>query len=120
MTRAIAAKVHQVASTSVSITPARRATASAAITPLIEDEERGLRERGEVLGLPVPPRMPGVGRPHRDRDREEREQRGREVGPRVRSLGEQPEAPAREPRGELDRDQQARGPDRDQRGAPLR
>ena len=85
-----------------------------------EDQERGLGERRQVLGLPMPPRMSGVGRPHGDRDGEEREQRGREIRARVRSLRQQPEAPAREPRRQLDRDQQARGPDRHERGAPLR
>ena len=83
-------------------------------------EQPRLRERGEVLGLPVPERVAAIGGTHCDRDREEREQRGAEVGPGVRRLGEQPEAPAREPGAELDRDQEAGGPDRDERGAPLR
>ena len=84
-----------------------------------EDQERGLGERREMLGLPVAPRMSGVRGANRDRDGEEREQRGREVRARVRGLREQPEAPAREPGRELDRDQQARGPDRDERRAAL-
>ena len=84
------------------------------------DEERRLGERGEVLRLPVAEGMARVGGAHRDGDGEEREQRGAEVGSRVRRLGEEAEASAREPGAELDRDEQAGGPDRDERGAPLR
>ncbi len=85
-----------------------------------EDEEPGLGERGEVLGLRVPVRVAAIRRTNRDRHGEEREQRGGEVGARVRSLGEQPETRARQPDDELDRDEETRGPDRDERGAALR
>ena len=64
--------------------------------------------------------MASIGGTNRDRDGEEREQRRGEVGSRVRRLREQPEARAREPGDELDRDEEAGGPDRDERGAPLR
>ena len=84
------------------------------------DEEAGLGERGEVLRLPVAVRVAAIRGPHRDGDGEERQERSREVGSRMRSLGEQPEARAREPGDELDRDEETGGPDRDERGAPLR
>ena len=116
----MAANVHQVASTSDSIAPVKASDGEAADQDADEDQERGLGERGQVLGLPVAPRMSGVGGPDGDRDGEEREERGSEVGARVRGLGEQPETPAREPRRQLDRDQQARGPDRHERRAALR
>ena len=56
------------------------------------DEDRRLRERRRVLGLPVAVRMAAVGRTDGDADREEREQRGDEVGPGVGGLREEPEA----------------------------
>ena len=84
-----------------------------------QDQERGFGKRSEVLGFPVAPRMPGVRGANRDRDGEEREQRCREIRAGVRGFGQQPEAPAREPGRQLDRDQQARGPDRHERRAAL-
>ena len=84
------------------------------------DQEAGLGERGEVLGLPVAEGVPAIGGPHGDGDREERQQRRGEVGPGVRGLGEQAQARARDSGDELDDDEEARGPDRDERGAPLR
>ena len=87
---------------------------------LTSDEEAGLGERREVLRLRVAVRMAAIGGAHRDRDREERQQRGGEIRPRVRGLREQAEARAREAGDELDRDEETRGPDRDERGAPLR
>ena len=68
----------------------------------------------------VPVRVAAIRGPDRDRDGEEREQRGGEVGAGVRRLGEQPEARAREPGDELDHDEETRGPDRDERSAALR
>ena len=68
----------------------------------------------------MPVRVAAIRGTNRDGHREERQQRGREVGSRVRRLGEQPEARAREPGDELDHDEETRGPDRDERGAPLR
>ena len=85
-----------------------------------EDEEAGLGERGEVLRLRVSVGMASVGGAHGHGDGEEREQRRSEVRPRVRGLGEQAEARAREAGDELDDDEETRGPDRDERGAPLR
>ena len=84
------------------------------------DQEAGLGERGEVLGLPVAEGVPAIGGPHGDGDREERQQRRGKVGPGVRGLGEQAQARARDSGDELDDDEEARGPDRDERGAPLR
>ena len=108
------------ASTSDSTTPTRRATARPAMRTLIRIRNAASASAARCCGLAVAPRVPAVGRANRDRDGEEREQRRREIGPRVRGLGEEAEAPAREPRGELDRDQEAGGPDRDERGAALR
>ena len=85
-----------------------------------EDEEAGFGERGEVLRLAVAERMALVRRPDGDGDGEEREQGGCEVRTRVSGFREKTEARAREPGGELDHDQEARGSDRDERSAPLR
>ncbi len=63
-----------------------------------EDEEACLGERREVLRLPVTVRVTAVGGPNRDGDGEEREQRCGEVGTRMRGLGEQAEARARQAR----------------------
>src|SRR5262249_11517602 len=83
------------------------------------DEDRGLAERREVLGLPVAVGVAGVGRPARDADRVERQQRRDEVGPRMGRLGEQAEAVRREPGDELDRDQHTGCGDRHERGPAL-
>ena len=91
-----------------------------AIPTLTRIRKPCLGERGEVLRLAVTPRVAAVGRANRDGDGEERQQRGGEVRPRVRRLREQAEARARDACDELDRDEQARGPDRDERGAALR
>ena len=85
-----------------------------------EDEDRGLRERGEVLRLAVPVLVPDVGGPGGDADGEERQQRRNEIRARVDRLGEQGEAVRREADGKLDRDQHDRGEDGDERGAALR
>ena len=61
-----------------------------------------------------------VGRPPGDADREQRQQRRDEVGPGVDCLRDEAEAPAREPGGELQRDEHAGGDDRDECRAPLR
>ena len=85
-----------------------------------EDQEPGLRERGEVLRLAVSPRMPAVGR-----------RTATETAKNVRSAAARsvPEcaASASSPRLELARPatsliatRRHRGPDRDERGAPLR
>ena len=66
------------------------------------DQERRLGERRQMLRLPVAVGMPAVRRADGDRESEEGEQRRSEVGPGVRRLGEQAEAPAREPGHELD------------------
>ncbi len=84
------------------------------------DQEARLGESREVLRLPVTERVPPIGRPHGDGEGEERQERGGEVGPGVRSLGEQAQARARDSGDELDDDEEARGPDRDERGTPLR
>ena len=84
------------------------------------DQEPRLAEGSEVLRLCMPERMPAVGRSDRHRHREEGEERRGEIGSRVRSLRDEGEASAAEPGGELDRDQEAGGPDRDERRSPLR
>ena len=85
-----------------------------------EHEDRGLAEGGQVLGLAVPVGMPLVGRPAGDPDREEREERGDEVGPGVNRLRDQPEAACREPSAELERDQRAGRGNRNESSTPLR
>ena len=85
-----------------------------------EDEDPRLGQRGEVLRLPVPVRVPAIGRPPGDPDREQRQQRRHEVGAGVHRFGDEPEAPARETGGELQRDEHAGGDHRDEGGAPLR
>ena len=85
-----------------------------------DDEERGLGERREMLRLAVPVLMARIGRTHGDSDREERQERGDEVGAGVDRLGDEPEAVRREPRRELERDERARGEDGDERGPALR
>jgi hypothetical protein len=60
-----------------------------------------------------------ISRSHRNRDSEERQECSRKVGSRMGSFCKQAEARARKPRGELDRDQEAGGSDRDERGSPL-
>ena len=85
-----------------------------------EHEDRGLAERGQVLGLAVPVGMPAVGGAAGDADREEREKRGDEVGAGVDRLGDQAEAAGREPGAELERDQRAGSGNRDERSTPLR
>ncbi len=85
-----------------------------------EDQKPRLGERGEVLRLRMAVRVATIGRADRDGDGEEREQRSGEVRARVRRLREQAEARAREARDELDRDEEAGGPDRDERRSALR
>ena len=120
ITHAIAANVHQRRVRLDVDDPEKPRHGSACDEEADEDEEAGFGERGEVLRLAVAERMPLVRRPDGDGDGEEREQGGCEVGTRVRRLREQTEARAREPGDELDHDQEARGPDRDERSAPLR
>src|SRR5947209_14600857 len=85
-----------------------------------KEEERSFGERGEMLRLAVPVLVPLIRRPHRDADREERQERGDEVGAGVDRLRDEPEAVGREARPELERDERARGEDGCERGAPLR
>ncbi len=73
-----------------------------------------------MLGLAVPVLMADVGRPSRDADGEERQQRCNEVGARVRGLREEPEAVRREPRPELQPDESNRDQHGDKRSPPLR
>ena len=85
-----------------------------------EREHGRLRQRGEVLSLPVPVLMPFVGGPAGDADREEREQRGNEIGSGVQRLGDEPQAAADETRAELECGEHRRRADRDERGSALR
>ena len=85
-----------------------------------EHEDRRLGQGGQVLGLAVTVGVPQVGRPHRDADGHEGQQRGDQVGAGVRRLGEQAEAAGRYSGHELHRDQHACGDDRDEGGAALR
>ena len=85
--------------------PERRVTASAATATLTRREHRRLDEGGEMLSLAVAVLVPLVGRANGDADREERQQRGDEVGARVQRLRDEPEAAAREARAELQRNE---------------
>jgi hypothetical protein len=73
-----------------------------------------------VLGLAVAELVRDVGRPRRDAKREVGEQRGDEVGARVRRLGDEPEAVGRQADAELEHDERRGGADRDERGTTLR
>ena len=73
-----------------------------------EQEEGALGERGEVLGLAVAVVVVAVGRAQRDADREQRQQRGDEVGRRVGGLGEEGDRAGDEAGAELERDEEAR------------
>jgi hypothetical protein len=84
------------------------------------DEDRSLRERGEVLRLAVTVGMRAISRPDGHADGEEREQRRDEVGAGMDRLGDEPEAVRLEPGDELDGNQDARGDHRHERGPPLR
>ena len=120
ITTPMTANAHQVASISPSLPPTRRETAKPAMHDAERDQDRGLGERREVLGLPVTVRVAAVGRPDRHADGEEGQQRGDEVGAGVRRLGHEPEAAACDPGCQLDRDQDDRGDDRDERDPALR
>ena len=71
-------------------------------------EDRRLGQRGEVLSFAVAVGVVPVGGADRDPDREERKERRDEVGAGVQRLGEEPEAPGRDPGHEL-QDEEARG-----------
>ena len=88
---------HHVASTSVSITPVNRRTANTA-TPIETSDERGrLGERRQVLGLAVAVRVAAVGRPRRDADGEERQQRGDRSVPEWTASETRPRLPLARP-----------------------
>ena len=82
-----------------------------------DDQDHGLAERRQVLGLAVPVGVLAVGGAPRDAHREERQQRRDQVGGGVDRLGDQPEAVREQAHHELDRHQRRRGGDRHQRRA---
>lgn len=65
------------------------------------EEQDGLQERGEVFDLAVPVVVFVVGGAHRDADREEGEERGREIQSGVHRFREDPQAVGGEPHDEL-------------------
>ncbi len=85
-----------------------------------DHEERRLCQGREVLGLPVSVLVGAVGRPDGDADREERQQRGDEVGARVQGFGDEAEAVRGQADHELDHDERGRDPHRDEGCPPLR
>src|SRR5215213_5186711 len=85
-----------------------------------EAEDRRFGERTEVLCLTVPVLMRDVGRSDRDADGEERQQRGDQVGARVRRLRHEPKAVRGQPGCKLEHDQRDGRADRDERCSPLR
>ena len=108
-------------STSNSTTPARREYRGGAAIPKLTRTRKpasaARRGSGPCRARTGWPRS--AGRTATETAKNVSKSRG-EVGPRVRRLGEQSEARAGQPCGELDRDEQAGGPDGDERGAPLR
>ena len=84
-----------------------------------EGEHPGLEERRQMLGLAVAVLVLLVRRASRDSDREERQERGDEVGARVQRLRDEAERAARDAGAELEGEQRAGGRDRDERGSPL-
>ena len=83
-------------------------------------EERRLGQSREVLGFAVSVGVGAIGGPAGHPDCKEREQRRDEVCAGVDRLGQEAEAVRPEADAELDRDEDARGDDRHERGAPLR
>ena len=83
-------------------------------------EERRLGQGREVLGLAVSVGVGAIGGPAGHPDCKEREQRRDEVCAGVDRLGQEAEAVRPEADAELDRDEDARGDDRHERGASLR
>ena len=73
-----------------------------------------------MLRFAVPVCMGAIGGACRDPEREERQERGDEIGPRMDRLGEEPEAVRRDAGDELDGDQHRGGDDRAERRSPLR
>ena len=68
-----------------------------------------------MLGLAVPVVVLLVGRADRDADREQRQQRGDEIGRGVRGLGEERDRAGGEAGAELERDEERRRGDAEQR-----
>ena len=85
-----------------------------------QHEDRCLGQRRQMLCLPVPVGVAGIGGASRDADGEEREQRRDEVDAGVRRLREQTEAVRRDSRRELQRDQRAGREHGDEGGSSLR
>ncbi len=81
-------------------------------------EERGLAQRGQVLGLAVAVGVLAIRRPFGDADGIEREHGGHRVDARVRGFGEHAQAPAGEPDHCLHHDEDDGCDERDQRRAP--
>ena len=100
--------------------PPSRATASAATTRLTSASTDASASAARCSALPCPYWWPASAGRTGDADREEREQRGDEVGAGVQRLGDEAEAAAREPDAELEREQHDRRADRDERGSALR
>ena len=95
ITRPMTANVYQAAFTSVRVAD-EMGTCLPGDEEARHDEDRGLGERREVLCLAVPVLVSRVGRPGRDADGEERQQRRDEVGAGVQRLRDEPEAAAGE------------------------
>ncbi len=85
-----------------------------------QQQERALGERRQVLGLAVAVVVLLVGRADRHPHREQREQRGHEVGARVDRLGHEGQRAGGQAGGQLDRHQERGRRDADQRRASHR
>ena len=120
ITTPITSSAHHVALTGCGWAEVSRITALHDDHDARDEEERRLRERGEMLRLPVPVLVAEIRRLHCNADREERQERRDEIGAGVDRLRDEPEAVRRQTRPELERDECARSEDGHERGAPLR
>ena len=82
-----------------------------------ECQDHALGEGREVLRLAMSPGVGAVRGAHRHPESEEGQEGGDEVRPGVQRLGDESQAVGRETDGELERDEERRGEDRDERGA---
>ena len=108
MTTPITTSAYHAASTCGGELFVRRTIARQTMTRLASARIAASPSADEVLGLAVAVLVAHVGRPPGDADGEERQERGDEVGARVRRLGEEPEAVRREAGRELERDERRR------------
>ena len=84
------------------------------------EQDRGLAQRAEVLRAAVAVGMLGIGRTAAQPHREERQRGGDDIAAGLDPARDQAQAPGEHANAELQRDQQCRGGDGDERRTPLR